>query len=271
MRVGILGGGVIARLFLEHARRGEMGDAKVVAVAGRGENSRGKALAREFDVPFVVGAAKLIAARPEVVIEAASHDAVRQCAEELLSNGIALVVLSGGALCDDGLRARLERAAAKHGVLLYVPSGGIGGLDALKAACAAGVDEVSIAVTKPPAAWKGIPYIERTKIDLDRLEGPVTLFEGTAREGVPHFPANVNIAAVLSLAGVGFDRTRLKVIADPTLKFNTHFIRIKGKTGTIDLRFESVPSPDNPKTALLACYSALAAFRQFSSPVRYGT
>jgi aspartate dehydrogenase len=88
---------------------------------------------------------------------------------------------------------------------------------------------------------------------------------------VPHFPANVNIAAVLSLAGIGFDRTHLKVVADPALRFNTHFITVRGRTGTIELRFESVPSPDNPKTALLACYSALAAFRQFSSPVRYGT
>ena len=88
---------------------------------------------------------------------------------------------------------------------------------------------------------------------------------------MPHFPANVNIAAVLSLAGIGFDRTRLTVIADPALLFNTHFIRMKGATGTIDLRFESVPSPDNPKTAMLACYSALAALRQFASPVRYGT
>jgi aspartate dehydrogenase len=248
-----------------------MGDAKVVAVAGRSEGSRGRTLAREYDVPFVVGAAKLIEARPEVVIEAASHQAVRECAEDLLSNGIAVVVLSGGALCDDDLRARLERAAAKHGALLYVPSGGIGGLDALKAACAAGVDEVSIAITKPPAAWKGIAYVEKLRIDLDRLSGPVILFEGTARGGVPHFPANVNIAAVLSLAGVGFDRTRLKVIADPAIKFNTHFITVKGRTGTLDLRFESVPSPDNPKTALLACYSALAAFRQLGSLVRYGT
>ena len=105
-------------------------------------------------MPFVVGAAKLIAARPEVVIEAASHDAVREHVEVLLSNGVAVIVLSGGALCDDELRARLERASAKHRTLLYLPSGGIGGLDALKAACAAGVDEVSIAVTKPPAAWK---------------------------------------------------------------------------------------------------------------------
>jgi aspartate dehydrogenase len=196
---------------------------------------------------------------------------VREHAETLLSEGIALIVLSGGALCDDALRARLERASIERRAPLYVPSGGIGGLDALKAACAAGVDEVSIAVTKPPAAWKGIPYVERMKIDLDRLGGPVTLFEGSAREGVPHFPANVNIAAVLSLAGIGFDRTHLKVVADPALRFNTHFITVRGRTGTIELRFESVPSPDNPKTALLACYSALAAFRQFSSPVRYGT
>jgi aspartate dehydrogenase len=267
VRVGLLGGGVIARLLLEH----RTGDVEVVAVAGRSERSRGKALAREFGAPFVVGVQALIAARPEIVIEAASHEAVREHAEALLSAGIAVIVLSGGALCDDALRGRLERAAAEHHAPLYVPSGGIGGLDALKAACAAGVDEVSIAVTKPPAAWKGIPYVERLTIDLDRLESPVTLFEGTAREGVPHFPANVNIAAVLSLAGVGFDRTRLKVVADPALRFNTHFITIKGRTGTIDLRFESVPSPDNPKTAMLACYSALAALRQFGSIVRYGT
>ena len=266
MRVGLLGGGVIARLFLEQRL-----DAEVVAIAGRSERSQGKALAREFGVPFVVGVGPLVAARPEIVIEAASHQAVREHVETLLSSGIAVIVLSGGALCDDELRGRLERASKEHRAPLYLPSGGIGGLDALKAACAAGVDEVSIAVTKPPAAWKGIAYVERLKIDLDRLPGPVTLFEGSAREGVPHFPANVNIAAVLSLAGVGFDRTRLKVVADPALEFNTHFITIKGKTGTIDLRFESVPSPDNPKTAMLACYSALAAFRQFGSPVRYGT
>lgn len=271
MRVGILGGGVIARLFLEQVRDGSMEGTDVVAVAGRSDTSRGKALAREFAVPYVVGAQKLVAAQPQVVIEAASHEAVREHVELLLSNGVAVIVLSGGALCDDALRERLERASKEHHAPLYVPSGGIGGLDALKAACAAGVDEVSIAVTKPPAAWKGIPYVERMKIDLDRLDGPVTLFEGTAREGVPHFPANVNIAAVLSLAGAGFDRTRLKVVADPALRFNTHFITIRGATGTIDLRFESVPSPDNPKTAMLACYSALAAFKQFNSTVRYGT
>src|SRR5882762_8069825 len=122
MRVAILGGGVIARLFLEHARRGEMDDAEIVAIAGRSKASRGKALAREFAVPFVIGVKELVETKPEVVIEAASHDAVREHAEALLSKGIAVIVLSGGALCDEELRARLERASAKHRALLYLPS-----------------------------------------------------------------------------------------------------------------------------------------------------
>ena len=271
MRIGLLGGGIIARLVLEEISAGRLPATTVVAVAGRSEGSRGRALAERFAVPFVVGVEALLAAKPDAVIEAASHDAVRESAERILSAGVSLIVLSGGALADDALRARLERAAAGNRALLYVPSGGIGGLDALKAVCAAGAHEVRISVTKPPAAWKGIPYVEKLGIDLDRLDRAVTLFEGTAREGVPHFPANVNIAAVLSLAGIGFDRTRLSVVADPALRFNTHFIQIRGKTGSVDLRFESVPSPDNPKTAMIACYSALAALREIASPVRYGT
>ena len=154
---------------------------------------------------------------------------MRKYAEPLLRKGIAVIVLSAGALCNDSLRAKLERAAETNGALLYVPSGGIGGLDALKAACVAGVEEVTIAVTKPPAAWKGIAYVEKLKVDLDGLREPLTLYEGPAREGVPLFPANVNIAAVLSMAGIGFDRTRLKVVADPALLHNTHYIDIRGE------------------------------------------
>jgi aspartate dehydrogenase len=182
-----------------------------------------------------------------------------------------VIVLSGGALCDDELRTALETSANKSRALLYVPSGGIGGLDALKAACIAGVDSVEIVVSKPPAAWRGIPYVEKLKINLDSLREPVVLFEGAARDGVPHFPANVNIAAVLSMAGIGFDRTRLKVVADPLITHNTHQISVRGKTGNISIRLENVPAPENPKTAWLACYSALAALKLANSSVRYGT
>jgi aspartate dehydrogenase len=271
MRVAIIGGGTIARLFLEHIQRGDLGQTTVAAIVGRNAQSRGKPLALEFGVAFVTSLEELLALQPDVVVEAASHAAVRDYCGALLERGIAVIVLSGGALCDDALRARLEASANNSGALLYVPSGGIGGLDALKAACIAGVDEVEIAVTKPPAAWKGIPYVESLPVDLAALRGPTTLFDGPAREGVPHFPANVNIAAVLSLAGIGFDRTRLKVVADPALVYNTHFITIKGKTGTISIKLENVPAPDNPKTAWLACYSALAALRQLTSRTRYGT
>lgn len=271
MRVGIIGGGTIARLCLQHVRAGDLAAVEVVAIVGRSDASRGKTLAAQHGVPYVVGVDALLAARPQVVVEAASHEAVRTFGPPLLTGGVALIVLSAGALVDDALRQALERIAGECAGTLYVPSGGIGGLDALKAACIAGVDSVTIAVTKPPAAWKGIPYVERLGVDLDRLNEPHVLFDGTARDGVPHFPANVNIAAVLSMAGIGFDRTRLKAVADPRLTRNTHFIEVRGKTGNVSIELENVPSPDNPKTAWLACYSALAALKQMQANVRYGT
>jgi aspartate dehydrogenase len=271
MRIAILGGGTIARLILEHVKRGTLPGVEVVAVWGRGASSRGADLARAHGVPFVAGREALLAMRPQALVEAASHDAVREHLVTILEAGVSVVVLSAGALADDGLRAAAEAAARRSGALLYVPSGGIGGLDALKAACVAGVDAVSIRVAKPPAAWKNIPYVEAMQLDLDALREACVLYAGPAREGVPHFPQNVNIAAALSLAGIGFDRTRLEVVADPALKRNTHTIRVSGMSGDFTVVLENVPSPDNPKTAWLACYSALAALQALSSGVRYGT
>lgn len=267
MRVALLGGGTIARLVLEHRPPG----IEVCALAGRNPSSRGASLGREFGIPYIVGREALLAARPQAVLEAASHEAVREHLVPLLEAGLDVVVLSAGALADDGLRRSAEAAARRSGALFYVPSGGIGGLDALKTACLAGVDQVSIQVAKPPAAWKGIAFVEKSGIDLAGLESAHVLFEGPAREGVPHFPQNVNIAAVLALAGVGMDRTRLKVVADPALTLNTHTIRVSGACGRITLVLENVPSPDNPKTSWLACYSALAALQSLGSRVRYGT
>ncbi len=271
MRIGIIGGGVMGRSFLRHIEAGDLPGMQVVAVAGRGAQSKGRQLAGEFNVPFTVGLDALLAQKPDVVIESAGHDAVREYGEALLSHGIPLILLSGGALADDALRARLEAAAARHHALLYIPSGGIGGLDALKAVNVAGVESVTITVSKPAAAWKGIAYVEQQGFDMDRITTPTVLYEGPVRQGAGYFPANVNIAAALSMAGIGFDRTLMKVVADPALKFNTHAIDIRGKTGNISLRFENVPAPDNPKTAWLACYSALAALKELKGTVRYGT
>jgi aspartate dehydrogenase len=266
MRVALLGGGTIARLLLEH--RDELPGIELCAIAGRGKGSRAKALAAQFGLAYVVGRDALLAQRPDAIVEAASHEAVREHLVALLDAGVSVVVLSAGALADDSLRQAAERAAERTGALLYVPSGGIGGLDALKTACLAGVDEVSIQVAKPPAAWAGIPYVEGLGLDLRQ---PQVLFDGAAREGVPHFPQNVNIAAVLALAGLGMDRTRLKVVSDPALTLNTHTIRVSGKSGRFTLVLENVAAPENPKTSWLACYSAISALRNLGSRVRYGS
>jgi aspartate dehydrogenase len=271
LRIAILGGGTIARLVLREMRGGNIPGIAVVGIAGRRAESPASALARECGIAYGVGRDALLAWKPDVVLEAASHEAVREHLVALLAAGVGVIVLSAGALADDSLRQRAEAAAAQSGALLYVPSGGIGGLDALKTACLAGVDEVTIKVAKPPAAWKGIAYVEAQKVDLDRLKAPLTLFAGPAREGVPHFPQNVNIAAVLSMAGIGFDRTRLEVVADPALERNTHTIGVSGSCGRMTLVLENVPAPENPKTSWLACYSALAALRALGSRSRYGT
>ena len=271
MRIGIIGGGTIARLFLDHIAKGDLGDAQVVAILGREGSARCQALAADYGVEVTSRIDALLAIKPDVVVEAAGHEALGAHAERVLAAGVALIVLSAGAMADDALRSRLESAARTSGALLYVPSGGIGALDAIKAAVVAGVDEVEIVSAKPPRAWKGIAYVERLGVDLDGLSAPRVLYDGPARAGVKHFPQNVNIAAVLSMAGIGFDRTRLVAVADPTITTNTHTIRARGKTGEIAITLKNVPSPENPKTAWLACYSALAALKQLQSPIRYGT
>ena len=271
MKVALLGGGTIARLVLEQAAGGRLPGVQLAGLVGRTPGSKGAALAREFGLPYFVGIEPLLERRPDAVLEAASHEAVRQHVVPLLRAGVSVVVLSAGALADRALHETVEAAAKAVGARLLVPSGGIGGLDALNAACVAGVEEVSIQVAKPPAAWKGIAFVERLGVRLDALQAEQVLFEGPAREGVPHFPQNVNIAAVLSLAGIGMDRTRLRVVADPALKVNTHTIRVSGRSGRFTIVLENVPTPENPKTSWLACCSAVDALRALGAPARYGS
>jgi hypothetical protein len=168
MRLALLGGGTIARMVLENLRRGALPSIEVVALTGRATGSRAASLAREYGIDYVLGAQALCAARPDVVLEAASHDAVRSHLVPVLAAGSSVIVLSAGALVDDALRAEAEAASRRSGALLYVPSGGIGGLDALKGACAAGEVEVSIQVAKPPAAWKTISFVESLGVDRAR-------------------------------------------------------------------------------------------------------
>jgi len=133
------------------------------------------------------------------------------------------------------------------------------------------VETITMTSRKPPVAWKGIPYVDRMNLDLDNMKTPTVLFEGPAEDCVKKFPQNINIAAALSLAGVGFAKTRICILADPTVLRNTHEIVSESDAGKFTIRLENVPDPENPKTTYMACYSVVAALKNLRTAYRVGT
>jgi len=209
--------------------------------------------------------------RINLIIEAASQEAVRQYAIKALSNGKDLMVMSAGALIDDEFFIEVSRVASEHGRKVYVPSGAIVGLDNVKAAAVRSVDEVMLVTRKPPKSFEGAPFIKKQNINLSRISEETVLFEGSAREAVRLFPRNVNVSASLSLAGIGADRTRVRIIADPKADRITHEIHVRGEFGEIITRTINKPFPENPKTSYIAALSAIATLRKISGSIIVGT
>lgn len=207
----------------------------------------------------------------QIVIEAASQEAVKQYAVKVLSSNKDLMVMSAGALLDDALMSKIIEVARESGRRIYVPSGAIVGLDNVKSAAIGRIDEVTLVTRKPPISFKGAPYVERSKIDLSSIREPLVLYEGPAREAVKLFPQNVNVAATLSLAGVGPDRTRVKIIVDPNIKNIVHEIHVKGEFGEIFTRTVNKPFPNNPRTSYIAALSAIATLKKISGNIIVGT
>lgn len=218
----------------------------------------------------VYDAAELIAARPAVVVEAAGHEAVRSYALRIVDAELDLMLMSIGALADDAIRTPLEQAAARRGAAIWLPSGGIGGLDALAAARALGdLERVTLRTTKRPEGLHTAPYVVERGLLREPLTEPLVIYRGPAREAARHFPQNINIAAAVSLAGIGFDRTQVEVVADPSVPRSVHEIRAEGRFGACVLRFENVMDPGNPRTSRLAGLSAIAALQQRDAVLRF--
>ena len=197
--------------------------------------------------------AGLLADTPDVVAECAGHAAVRQYGEAILAAACDLAVISIGALADDTLRTTLLSAAQRHDARLVLPSGAVGGLDALGAARLSGLHTVTYTGRKPPKAWRGTPA-ERL-LDLDALSAPTIFFEGTARRAATDYPQNANVAAAVAIAGLGFDATTVRLVADPMAARNVHEISVRAGCGDFELQLEGHPSPLNPKTSLMAGFS----------------
>ena len=187
----------------------------------------------------------------DLVIESASQKAVRFIVPQALEAGCDVMVLSVGALADKELREELFRLAKQNNCKLYFPSGAVVGIDGINSASAAGISSVTLTTRKPPSGLAGAPYITDLGIDLEKIEKETLLFEGTASEAVKAFPANVNVAATISLAGIGFERTKVKVIADPSLSRNVHEITVEGEFGKFPQELKTSPPRKTQKPATL--------------------
>jgi len=198
-----------------------------------------------------------ISAETDIVVEAASIEAVRQYAEKIVSSGKDMVVLSVGALLDEEFRTRLVSAAKAQGSRIVVPSGAIGGLDVLKAAAIGGLQSVVITTTKNPKSLGG-----------GRVTGKTVVFEGNVRDAVRLFPKNINVAASVAIAS-GAD-VKVRIVADPAAETNTHEIVARGAFGEMKIMVSNVPSPDNPKTSYLAALSVMRSIQGMGEVLSLG-
>jgi len=214
----------------------------------------------------------LLSSQPiDLVVEAASQDAVRDAALSVLQNRKDLMIMSAGALLDESVFEIISDACRDFHKTVYLPSGAIAGLDGLKAV-RDDIQAVSLTTTKHPRSLEGARFFETSGIDLDSIEKPTTIFEGTARQAVSLFPANINVAALLSLATIGSEKTLVKIVADPSADKNTHSVVAEGAFGKMTLEAQNVPDPANPKTSKLAVLSAIEKLRQICSEgIRIGS
>ncbi|MDO9415553.1 aspartate dehydrogenase [Pararhizobium sp.] len=196
---------------------------------------------------------QLIAARPHLVVECASHSAVRETLPKILEAGIDVILVSIGALSDSSTEQRLRAAERRGGSRLTLVSGAIGGLDMLRAANLGGLNFVIYSGTKPPQAWIGTHA--EALLDLPVLTKRTMFFDGSAREAAALYPKNANVTAAVAIAGVGFDKTRVRLFADPDATENTHELEACGAFGTLNVKLMNNPLPDNPKTSWLAALS----------------
>ena len=202
----------------------------------------------------------------DVLVDCAGHQGLAEHGPAALARGRTVVTVSAGALADPALAAQLEQAAGAGGGKLIVASGAIGALDALRAAAAGGLTRVVYTGRKPPKGWIGSPAEEIVDLRAMGAE-PVTHFEGTAREAALRYPKNANVAAAVALAGLGFERTEVALIADPTAPGNIHEITAEGAFGRLRFEIEGKTLPDNPRSSALAAMSALAELRRLQQSI----
>jgi aspartate dehydrogenase len=265
LRVAVVGLGAIGTSIVEALDRGIDG-LVLAAVSAQNPDKHRERLAGLTRMPSVLPIEELADAA-DMVIECAPGKLLRSIVAPFVTSGKTAIVLSAGALLDN---EDLVELAKQNGGQIVVPTGALIGLDAVTAAAVGTIHSVRMVTRKPVRGLAGAPYIVENNIDIERITEPLRIFEGTAREAARGFPANLNVAVALSLAGIGPDRTRLEIWADPALTRNTHRIEVDSDSARFSMSIENIPS-ENPKTGRITALSVIACLRKLRTPLRIGT
>ena len=263
--IGIVGCGAIGCTLLRAADAGSLG-LKIAGITSRTEEKARQFLSTLVNPPVYLNRSELIS-RSDLIVEVAGGDVVPELARETFEAKRDLMVISIGALLD---HPEIMDQARENGCRLYLPSGAIAGIDGIKSACRGQVTHVTMTTRKPPTGLEGSPYLVERGIELTGLTKEREVFSGTAREACRAFPANVNVSAAVSFAGLGPDKTMIRIMAVPGLKRNCHDVEVEGEFGRLQIHIENVPS-ENPCTGRLTTLSIIRTLQDIADPVRIGT
>lgn len=267
LKIGIVGCGTIGSQ-IALACQGLLKDKVELAAICDADADKAATLTKALrNGPVVLKLDELIK-KSDLVVEAASAKVSGDLLNRCVKASRDCMIMSVGGLI--GHEKLLEKAG-DNGVRVYIPSGALCGIDGLKSASVGRIDSVTLTTRKPPRGLEGAPYIKEKGIDLADITGETVIFEGSAEDAIKGFPQNVNVSAVLSLAGIGAKKTYVKIVTSPGYTKNIHEVEIEGEAGRIFTKTENVPSRSNPKTSELAVFSAIATLMGITNSVRIGT
>jgi aspartate dehydrogenase len=273
-RIGLIGCGAIGTAIAEAIDNGQVTNSRLIAVFDVSSKNMSILMSKLRNKPEVYYDFEdfLSISDLDVVVEAASQEAVKDYMEKVVTAGINIMVMSVGAFLDHDLFTRIKNIAREKDCFVLIPSGAIGGLDVLKAAKLQGVEKVVLTTIKNPESLIDSSIFQEEFKKMGKISKPTLIFEGSAIEAVKAFPANVNVSATLSLCGIGGHKTAVRVIADPSVITNIHQVEVEGEFGKMRMRLENIRHPSNPKTSYLAILSAIEKLKSFTSKeVQIGT
>ncbi len=268
-KIGLVGCGTIGNFLAISIDKEFKSKAYVAVLYDINKNSATASRDKLNSKPLIATDVDQVISISDLVIEAASVDIAAQIALKALESKKEVLIMSSGGLISS--YDRIFKLAEKNCTNIYIPSGAICGIDGLKSSSMGRIKSVSLTTRKPTEGLKEAPYIIKNKIDLSKINKETVIFEGNAKEAIQGFPKNINVSAILSIVGIGADRTLVKIVTNPEYKSNVHEIEVEAESGSIKTVCYNIPSPQNPKTSLLALFSAKATLQGILSSVKVGT